>query len=216
MQRFYTILFIYLLDVVSQIHTNWKKIFIFLFSPRGKTSSEDARHWSDESTLRNRAFFRPERPGGRLVLDGVRAGDEGEYRWNDNYINLKLQEIYFCVKLKQVPRRLWKGPHQDRADRTGNCRWVGLNYFMPGFFTIAFIVLYTWRANCRMIHVVVCLFESTCVHEKLSFFWRQTKPSECPPPCLTFPLMPNLTWHQRKSEAGRRTLRGLCLAPEKG
>ncbi len=63
------------------------------------------------------------------------------------------------------------------------------------FFIIDFIVLCTWRANCRMIHVVACLFESTCVHEKLSFFWRQKKTLWVSSPYYTFPLMPNLTWH---------------------
>ncbi len=89
---------------------------MFLF-PRGKTSSEDARHWSDESTLRNRAFFRPERPGGRLVLDGVRAGDEGEYRWNDNWINLNLDTLIYVWNWNRCRVDFGKAP--TRIERIG-------------------------------------------------------------------------------------------------
>ena len=41
---------------------------------------DEARHWSDDDTLKGRAFFRGDHSPARLVLDNVRDSDQAVYK----------------------------------------------------------------------------------------------------------------------------------------
>ena len=45
----------------------------------------DARHWSDDSILEGRAFFRGDNNPGRLVLDNINHYDQGIYKWRVDF-----------------------------------------------------------------------------------------------------------------------------------
>ena len=54
------------------------------YDVRGKAHAE-ARHWSDDSTLAGRAFFRGDQRPARLVLDNIRETDRALYKCRVDY-----------------------------------------------------------------------------------------------------------------------------------